>query len=156
MQLFFLRFSLALRGQFSSGYLGSQALEKKESPLPSSIPVSATPMLMMGALCSFGKSSGSAVYVKLPSSFFVILNSLRVSPLASHAIKALLEERRGSACKQHKYKLLQQAQGHPPAPGALPVFPLLLLEVKLAGCCMGTCAVLLQHSPNQTPMPVQC
>lgn len=37
------------------------------------LPVSATPMLMTGALCFFGKSSEDAVKVKLPSSFFVIL-----------------------------------------------------------------------------------
>ena len=47
------------------------------------------PMLSMLALCFWGKSSGAALKVKVPSSFLIILNILMVSALASHVMKAL-------------------------------------------------------------------
>lgn len=53
------------------------------------IPVSAIPILIMGALCLFGKSSGAAVNVNEPSSLLVILKTRIVSSFASHAMKAL-------------------------------------------------------------------
>lgn len=44
------------------------------------IPVSAMPILSMGAICFFGKSSAAALKVKVPSSFLIILKTRMVSP----------------------------------------------------------------------------
>lgn len=61
--------ALAFQGNQSQ----SGAFELQMSEQLISIPVSAIPMLMTGALCFFGKSPEVAVKVKLPSSFLVIL-----------------------------------------------------------------------------------
>lgn len=54
-----------------------------------SVPVSAMPMLRMVALCFCGKSSGAALKLKVPSSFFIILKIRMVSPFANQVINAL-------------------------------------------------------------------
>lgn len=54
-----------------------------------SVPVSAMPMFKMVALCFCGKSSGAALKLNVPSSFFIILKTRMVSPLASQVMKAL-------------------------------------------------------------------
>lgn len=47
---------------------------------PLTVPVSAMPMLRTGALCFGGKSSGAALKLNVPSSFFIILKIRMASP----------------------------------------------------------------------------
>lgn len=56
------------------------------------VPVSAIPMLRMGALCFCGKSSVAALKLKVPSSFLIILKTRMASPFASHMINALQQQ----------------------------------------------------------------
>lgn len=57
------------------------------------VPVSAMPMLRMGALCFCGKSSAADLKFSVPSSFFVILKIRMASPLANQVMNALKRER---------------------------------------------------------------
>lgn len=70
-------------------YQYKQKLQFHMWHLVGSVPVSAMPMLRMVALCFCGKSSGAALKLKVPSSFFTILKIRMVSPLANHVINAL-------------------------------------------------------------------
>lgn len=58
------------------------------------VPVSAMPMLRMGALCFCGKSSEDALKDNVPSSFLIILKIRIVSPLDNQVINALQRKRR--------------------------------------------------------------
>jgi len=60
-----------------------------EEPPPRNVPVSAMPMLRMGALCFWGKSSAAALKAMVPSSRLTILKMRMVSPLASQVMNAL-------------------------------------------------------------------
>lgn len=72
-------------------------------------PVSAMPMLRMVALCFCGKSSGAALKLNVPSSFFIILKMRMVSPFANQVINALQwkgQKRRGRDCYPTTLKML--------------------------------------------------
>lgn len=59
-------------------------------------------MLRMGALCFCRKSSGAALKLKAPSSFFIILKTRIVSPFASQVINALQQQDMRVIVGQHE------------------------------------------------------
>lgn len=78
----------------------------KFNPFWMCVPVSAIPMLRMGALCFWTKSSGAALKLRVPSSFLIILKTRMVSPFASQVINALQREDMRVIGGQHEIIIL--------------------------------------------------